>query len=297
MKNQALVQQPPRNTKNISPIKLMIYAFMIVCLIYFLIPLTWLLIASTKNIGGLFNSFGLWFDKDFGLFDNLKGLVTYGNGAFPLWLKNTAIYAISASVGSALISAMAGYAFSQFRFAGREKLFVVVLCSVFVPGTVFAVPLYLLLAKSGLSGSLLAVILPALASPFGVYLMRIYADQAIPQDLIDAARMDGAGEGRIFFLIIFRLLGPGFVTVLLFAFVNAWNNYFLPLLVLSKSDLYTITVGLDYWNGLSQGQSVGHVLYPLIITGSVVGTLPVMIVFLFLQRYWQGGLALGSVKS
>src|SRR6185436_11091648 len=128
------------------------------------------------------------------------------------------------------------------------------------------------ISKTGLSGSLLAVILPALVSPFGVYLMRIYAEQAIPQDLIDAARVDGASEFRIFLTIAMRLLAPGFVTVLLFAFVGAWNNYFLPLLVLSNSDIYPVTVGLAYWNSVVGPQGGVQPLYPLIVTGSVLGT-------------------------
>ena len=272
------------------------YVFLFVCLGYFILPLFWLLISSTKTNAGLFNSFGFWFAKDFGLAQNLKDLFTYQDAAFIGWMKNTAIYAISAAVGSSLISALAGYAFSQYRFAGRNLLFGIVLASVFVPGTVFAIPLYLLISKTGLSGSLLAVILPSLISPFGVYLMRIYAEQAIPEELLDAARIDGAGEFRIFVTIAFRLLLPGYVTVLLFAFVGAWNNYFLPLLVLGKSEVYPVTVGLAYWNSLAGQLSTHQILYPLIITGSVVGTLPVMILFLFLQRYWQNGLALGSIK-
>ena len=273
------------------------YVFLFVCLGYFILPLFWLLISSTKTNAGLFNSFGFWFAKDFGLAQNLKDLFTYQDAAFLGWMKNTAIYAISAAVGSSLISALAGYAFSQYRFAGRSLLFGIVLASVFVPGTVFAIPLYLLISKTGLSGSLLAVILPSLISPFGVYLMRIYSEQAIPEELLDAARIDGAGEFRIFATIAFRLLLPGYVTVLLFAFVGAWNNYFLPLLVLGKSEVYPVTVGLAYWNSLAGQLSTHQILYPLIITGSVVGTLPVMILFLFLQRFWQNGLALGSIKG
>ena len=264
---------------------------------YFLIPLFWLVISSTKTNAGLFSSFGFWFDKNINFFQNLKDLFARDNGVFSTWMKNTAIYAITASVGSSLISAMAGYAFSQYRFAGRNFLFGIVLGSVFVPGTVFAVPLYLLLAKSGLSGSLLAIILPALVNPFGVYLMRIYAEQSIPPDLIDAARVDGAGEFRIFATIAMRLIAPGYVTVLLFAFVGAWNNYFLPLLVLNKSNLYPVTVGLAYWNSLASQPGYAQVLYILVITGSVIGTLPVMLIFLFLQRFWQNGLALGSIKG
>jgi multiple sugar transport system permease protein len=270
---------------------------LIAFLIYFLLPLVWLVIASTKTNAGLFASFGLWFDKKISFIQNVKDLFAYGDGAFLLWMRNTAIYAVSASIGSALISALAGYAFAQYRFAGRDVLFSIVLASVFVPATAFAVPLYFLVSKTGLSNSLLAVILPALVNPFGVYLMRIYAEQAVSQDLVDAARVDGAGELRIFATIVFRLIAPGFVTVLLFAFVGAWNNYFFPLLVLSKMNLYPATVGLAYWNSLAAQPGNAQVLYILVVTGSVIAILPVMIVFLFLQRFWQGGLSLGSVRE
>jgi multiple sugar transport system permease protein len=296
MTTQTLSRVRPIGIRRYTTGKFAIYVFLFVFLGYFLLPLLWLSIASTKTNAGLFNSFGFWFAKDFGLAQNLKDLFTYQDAAFIGWMKNTAIYAISAAVGSSLISALAGYAFSQYRFAGRNLLFGIVLASVFVPGTVFAVPLYLLISKTGLSGSLLAVILPSLLSPFGVYLMRIYAEQAIPVELLDAARIDGAGEFRIFATIAFRLLLPGYVTVLLFAFVGAWNNYFLPLLVLGKSEVYPVTVGLAYWNSLAGQLSTHQILYPLVITGSVIGTLPVMILFLFLQRFWQNGLALGSIK-
>jgi multiple sugar transport system permease protein len=273
------------------------YVFMFVFLGYFLIPLIWLLISSTKTNAGLFSTFGFWFGKDFNFFQNLKDLFAYDNGNFALWMRNTAVYAAIAALGSSLIAALAGYAFAQYRFPGRDLLFGVVLVSVFVPVTVFAVPLFLMMSKSGLSNTLLAVILPALVNPFGVYLMRIYAEGSISQDLIDAARVDGAGEFRIFATIVFRLLAPGFVTVLLFAFVGAWNNYFLPLLLLSKSDLYLLTVGLAYWNSLASQPGVAQVLYILVVTGSVVAIMPVMIVFLFLQRYWQEGLNLGSIAG
>ena len=175
-------------------------------------------------------------------------------------------------------------------------MFGIVLASVFVPGTVFAIPLYLLISKTGLSGSLLAVILPSLISPFGVYLMRIYAEQAIPEELLDAARIDGAGEFRIFATIAFRLLLPGYVTVLLFAFVGAWNNYFLPLLVLGKSrgiSSHCRPGLLEFtgWTGchLSDTVPLDHRRFCGWNTASHD-------LFLFLQRYWQNGLALGSIK-
>jgi multiple sugar transport system permease protein len=272
-------------------------SLMLVCLGYFLVPLVWLFLASTKSNTGLFASFGFWFDRDFHLLQNLSDLFARDDGVFVIWMRNTAIYALSAAIGSSLISTCAGYAFALYRFAGRDFLFAIVLGSVFVPATVFAVPLYLLMSRTGLSNSLLAVILPALVNPFGIYLMRIYAEQAVSPDLIDAARVDGAGEFRIFAQIAFRLLAPGYVTVLLFAFVGAWNNYFLPLLVLSNSDLYPLTVGLAYWNGLTTAVGQAQVLYSIVVTGSVVAILPVMLLFLLLQRYWQSGLSLGSLKG
>lgn len=273
------------------------HLFMILFLVYFLLPLIWLVISSTKTNAGLFSTFGFWFSKDFNFVQNLKDLFAYHNGDYGLWLKNTAIYAVVASLGSSLISTISGYAFSQYRFTGRNLLFGIVLASVFVPGTVFAVPLFLMMSKSGLSNTLLAIILPALINPFGVYLMRVYADQAISPDLLDAARVDGASELRIFLTIAFRLLAPGFVTVLLFAFVGTWNNYFLPLLLLSKSNLFVLTVGLGYWNGLATQPGNAQVLYILVIMGALVAIVPVMIVFVFLQRYWQGGLSVGGVRE
>jgi len=274
-----------------------IYIFMLVCLGYFLMPLIWLLLSSTKTNAGLFSTFGFWFGKDFNFFQNLKDLFAYDNGHFALWMRNTAVYAAAAALGSSLISTLAGYTFAQYRFAGRNLLFGIVMASIFIPATVFAVPLFLMMSKSGLSNTLWAVILPALVNPFGVYLMRIYAEQAVSPELIDAARVDGAGELHIFVSIVFRLLAPGYVTVLLFAFVGAWNNYFLPLLLLSKSELFLLTVGLAYWNSLASQPGVAQVLYILVVTGSVVAIVPVMIVFLVLQRYWQQGLNLGSATS
>lgn len=276
---------------------LVVRLFMVLMLAYFLIPLIWLFFAMTKSNAGLFSSFGFWFDKDFHLFDNIRDLLARDNGAFVKWMQNTAIYAIAAGLGSTIVSTWAGYAFAMYRFRGRGVLFALVLGSVFVPATVLALPLYFMLTQSGLSNTLLAVILPALVNPFGIYLMRIFAEQAIPPELIDAARVDGAGEYRIFFTISLRLLAPGFVTVLLFSFVGAWNNYFLPLLVLTKSDLTTVIVGLANWNALAAQPGEAQVIYALVVMGSVIAILPVIVLFIFLQRFWQQGLALGSVRG
>jgi multiple sugar transport system permease protein len=270
---------------------------MIFGLLYFLVPLIWLALATTKTNGGLFDSFGFWFAQPFYLLQNIDDLFARDNGAFIGWMRNTAIYACISALLSTLIAAMAGYAFAVYDFRGRNMLFAIVVGSVFVPASVLAVPLFFMMTKAGFSNSLLAIILPAMVNPFGAYLMKIYAEKAVPRELLDAARVDGAGEFRIFFRIAFRLLAPGLVTVLLLGFVAAWNNYFLPLLLLSSTDTYPLTVGLAYWNSLATQPGNAHVLYAIVVTGSMIAIIPVMIAFLILQRYWEGGLTVGGVKE
>jgi multiple sugar transport system permease protein len=165
-----------------------------------------------------------------------------------------------------------------------------------IPQTALVIPIYLLLSRVGIIDTPLAVILPSLVSPFGVFLMRIYAEQAVPDELLDAARVDGSGELRIFFGVAFRILAPGFVTVLLLSFVATWNNYFLPLAVLSNQNLYPLTVGLAQWNSLASAGGGAAVAYNIVITGALVAIVPVAIAFLVIQRYWQGGLTFGAVK-
>ncbi len=256
-------------------------AFLLVFLVYFLLPFFWLIVSATKTNPDLFTTFGLWFAPDFNFFNNLSNLFTRDNGVFITWLWNTTYYAVLSAVGASLIATMAGYAFAKFRFPGRTLVFAIILGSIMVPGTALVIPIYLLLSKVGLINTPLAVILPSLVSPLGVFLMRIYAEQAVPDELLDAARVDGAGEIRTFRSVALRILAPGFVTVLLFSFVATWNNYFLPLLVLSDPTYYPLTLGL----------------YTLVVTGSLVSIIPLIVGFLFLQRYWQGGLTFGSVKS
>jgi multiple sugar transport system permease protein len=272
-------------------------AFLLVFLVYFLLPFFWLIVSTTKTNPDLFTSFGLWFAPDFNLFKNLGDLFTHDGGVFLTWLWNTAYYATCTAVGAALIATIAGYAFAKFQFPGRILVFAIILGSIMVPNTALAIPTYLLLSKIGLVNTPLAVILPSLVSPFGVFLMRLYAQQAVPDELLDAARVDGAGELRIFRSIALRILVPGFVTVLLFSFVATWNNYFLPLLVLSDPTYYPLTLGLASWNAQASANGGAQLLFTLVLTGSLISILPLIVAFLFLQRYWQGGLTLGSIRS
>ncbi|MDR0286014.1 MAG: carbohydrate ABC transporter permease [Propionibacteriaceae bacterium] len=264
---------------------------------YFLLPLWWLAVASTKSNSDLFGSFGLWFGSHFNLTRNLADVFTFADGVFLKWLRNTVVYAVSAAVGSALLSTTAGYALAKLRFGGRNLFFAIIMGAIMVPMTALAIPTYLLFAKMGLTNTPWAVILPSLVSPFGVYLMRVYAADAVDQSLLESARVDGAGEGRLFFTIALRLLAPGFVTVLLFQLVATWNNYFLPLIMLNSPEWYPLTVGLAQWQATAQGGTGAQALFSMVIAGSFVSILPLIIAFLFLQRYWQSGLAAGSVKQ
>lgn len=225
---------------------------MLAALAYFLLPLFWLLIASTKSTQDLFNSFGLWFSDAPQLLSNIKATFSADNGVFVHWLLNTVMYAGVSAVGAALLAAAAGYGFAKYRFRGDRAAFNLVLGAVMVPTTALAIPTYLLFAQAGLANTPWAIILPSLVNPFGLYLMRVYAEDAVPDSILEAARIDGAGEARIFFRIALRLMGPGVVTVLLFTLVATWNNYFLPLIMLNDPDLYPITVGLASWAAQAQ---------------------------------------------
>ena len=273
-------------------------AMLLGLLAYFLLPLVWLVINATKSTTGLFDSFGLWFASDFHLFENVRDTLTYQGGIYGRWFLNTVLYAVAGAGGAALLAALGGYGVAKFDFPGRRLLLAGVLGAVMVPATALAIPTYLLLSSVELVDTPFAVIIPSLASPFGLYLMWIYAAAAVPDELLEAARIDGAGELRIFWSVAMRLLAPGFVTVLLFQLVHVWNNYFLPLIVLNDPAWYPLTVGLKQWNEQAYGGGGGSVaVLNLVITGSLLAIIPLIAVFLVLQRYWQSGLAMGGVKQ
>lgn len=265
--------------------------------VYTFIPLIYVIVSSTKSNADLFGTFGLWFSDEFHLWDNLRDLFTHQDGIFSRWLFNTALYSLVSGVGAALLATFAGYAFSKYEFFGKRLMFAGVLGAVMIPQTALVIPMFLLLSKVGLVNTPWAVILPSLVFPPGVFLMKVYADDALSNELIEAGRVDGAGEVHIFSSIAFRLLTPGFATVLILAFVATWNNYFLPLVVLNSSDNFPVTVGLSQWYQLANSGSGGAVLFSIVMAGSLVSILPVIAAFLFMQRYWQGGLGAGGVKA
>ncbi|WP_454858940.1 carbohydrate ABC transporter permease [Promicromonospora soli] len=264
--------------------------------IYALIPLVWLLINATKTQPDLFSSFGLWFSGDFALWDNIVGVLTYDGGVFGRWFLNTLMYVVLGAGGATMLALLGGYGLAKFKFPGKRAVFAVVIGAVAVPGTALAVPTFLMFANMGLTNTPWSVIIPSLISPFGLYLMWTFAADAVPDEIMEAARIDGANEARTFFQVALPMLAPGIVTVLLFTVVATWNNYFLPLIMLRDPDWYPLTLGLNSWNAQATTAG-GDAIFNLVIAGSLLTILPLIAAFLLLQRYWQSGLAAGSVKE
>jgi multiple sugar transport system permease protein len=271
---------------------------MLALLVYFLFPLFWLTIAATKTTGDLFSTFGLWFGHDFALLANIRETFTRNDGQYARWMLNTLGYAVVSSVGAAALATFAGYGFARYTFRGRGALLGLVLGTIMVPTTALAIPTYLLFSKVSLVNTPWAIILPSLVSPFGLFLMWVYARDAVSDSILEAARIDGAGELAIFFRVTLRSLMPGFVTVLLFTLVATWNNYFLPLIMLNDPRYYPVTVGLSSWSAQAVGGSGSNAdLLACVVTGSLLSVLPLVAAFLLLQRYWQSGLSAGAVKE
>ncbi|MFB4262746.1 carbohydrate ABC transporter permease [Nonomuraea sp. GTA35] len=260
--------------------------------LYCLTPVVWVVIAASKSPRELFTTFS--FAPGSGLLDNLANLSSYGDGQFWRWGLNSLLYAGLGAVLSTLVSAMAGYALAKFRFRGREALFSVILAGVLVPGIVLAVPQYLLLAGVGLAGTHWSVLLPVIINPFGIFLCRVFANAAVPESTLEAARLDGAGELRIFCTIVLPMMVQGLVTVFLLQFVGIWNNFLLPFIMLSDQEKYPITLGL--YTFLSKGAGDSD-LYPLVIMGSAVSVIPLIALVLVLQRFWRADLLAGGLKG
>jgi multiple sugar transport system permease protein len=266
--------------------------------IFTLIPIAWVIINSTKTQANIFETFGFWFARPFQFFHTFGLLFQNvdGYGTFIQWLGNTALYAVVGGGGATLLAAFAGYGLARFQFRGARVAFFVIIAGLLIPLTALSVPLYLTYAKADLINSIWGMILPSLVSPISVYLMRTYADISVPRELIQAARIDGAGELRIFLRVALPLMVPGALTVLLINVVSVWNNYFLPLLIFNQNTKYPLTVGLGLWAGRAVNSGDAN-LYPMLVMGGLITIIPLVALFLILQRYWRGGMLLGSIAN
>jgi len=203
---------------------------------------------------------------------------------------SSTVIAVLTTLFSLLFNSMAGYAFAKLRFGGRERMFGLLLAALVIPAQVGMLPLFLLMKSLGLVNTYWGVIIPSLASVFGIFLTRQFM-LSIPQDLLEAARIDGAGEWRIYWSVVMPLARPILATLAIFTFMTTWNDFMWPLIVLSDESRYTLPVSLANLVG-EHAQDV-----ELMMAGSVVTVLPVLTLFLFLQRYYIAGLMAGSVKG
>lgn len=279
-------------TKGSFGSKAVVNGFLMVIALYTLMPLTWMLFAATKSNGDLFARPGFELG-DFNLFSNLATLFTYNDGIFGRWLVNSLLYSVVGSVASTFICLLAGYGFDKYHFWGKEKLYGFVLLGILVPSTVISLPIYLMASEIGMVDTYWSVLVPALVNPFGVYLARVFSEGYVPGEVLEAARMDGAGELRTFAAVSLPMLKPAFMTIFLFSFTASWNNFFLPLVMLNNHGLYPVGLGLFSWNArLSQNPE----MYSLLITGALVSVVPLALAFIMLQRFWRSGLTAGAVK-
>ena len=281
---------PPRSIAPSATARNLTTVLLIFIACYFLLPILWLLFASSKSNAGMVSSFGFWF-AEINWASNWDLLMEWTQGFFPRWVFNSLFYSTLAAAVGAVVSVACGYAIAKFAFPGRNVILVVIMIGLLMPVALLTVPLYVMFLKAGLVNTVWAMLIPSMVSPFGVFLGQVYAKSSVPTELLEAARIDGAGEARIFFTMVLRLLAPAMVTIFLFIFVATWNNFLLPLMMFDDPALKPVTQGL-----------YGMVSYfdpekGSIMLGSLLGVLPLVVLFLFLQRFWVSGLAAGAVKG
>ncbi|MCI7457823.1 MAG: carbohydrate ABC transporter permease [Actinomyces urogenitalis] len=263
---------------------------LVLVLLYFLFPLYWLIISATKTNAELKDG-SLWLASN-NIKANYDALISWTGGMFWRWVANSVLYSTAAGVIGTLVSVMAGYGISKFAFRGSRVLQLAVLGGLLLPIALLTIPLYIVMHTLGLTDTVWAIIIPSCVSPFGVFLGRMYAATSVPDELLEAARIDGAGEFRIFFTMVLRILAPAMVTIFLFIFVATWNNFLLPLMMVTNNvALKPVTLGLY---GM---MSYFDPTYGAVLQGALLGVLPLVILFLILQRYWKAGLTAGAVKG
>lgn len=257
--------------------------------LFFALPFYWLLQSTTKDIGQLLQGTFVPATPNHFVHDNLTDVFAYHNGVLSHWLVNSFLYSGTGAVVGTLFAAMAGFAFRRYRFVGRKLLFVLILGFALVPGFATTLPLFIEFKNMGLLNSAWSIIIPSVVNVFGVYLMVVYWNQ-VPEEMFDAAMIDGANEVSIFMRIGLPGILPGLTTLVLISFVATWNNYFLPLVMLSEADKFPLILGITTINSLS-----GFPVYNLTIMGAFLTALPLLILFTALQRFLAPQLT-GAIK-
>jgi multiple sugar transport system permease protein len=266
---------------------LWVYLVLIVGVVAMLMPFVWMLLGSVKTNTELLKSPPTWWPEQFTL-ENYTTLFTELD--FGTYFLNSVLVAVAVTLGNLVFCSMMGYALAKLEFRGKKVLFGITMSMLMIPGLVTFVPLFVIVAQMGLLNSYPGLILPFLAGPLGVFLMRQFM-LGIPNDLLEAARIDGAGELRVFLRVALPLTGPALATLTILTFLSSWNNFLWPLVVAQTEDMYTLPVALSLY---SVGQNATN--YGVLLAGSVLVITPVLLLFLALQRYFVQGIAVTGIK-
>ncbi len=263
------------------------FAFLCTSLVITLFPFVWMISTSFKSPGEIFTQTPTFIPTQPTL-DNFRNLLKTANlgGSF----MNSLIFALGMTFLSVMCNALAAYGFAKLSFPGREKIFALLLLTMMVPGQVTMMPVFLLLKAMGLLNTFTGLIIPGIASVFGIFMLRQFM-QAIPEEILEAARIDGCSEFRIFFSIMMPLCRPILATLAIFSFIGAWNEFFWPLVIMLREDMQTLPVALANLNGQFNTD------WGLLMAGSVLVVVPVIVVFLLAQKHYIKGIAAGGVKG
>ncbi|MCX4979485.1 carbohydrate ABC transporter permease [Streptomyces sp. NBC_00620] len=271
-------------------------------LVFFVLPVIWLLLAPSKTAGQVVQDNPLSFGSFQQIGDAWQHLFAFQDGAMVTWLRNSAVYSGGSLILTLAVSIPAGYALALTNFRGRKTLLTITLVTMIMPQATLVLPIFLELNKFQLIGTVWSVILPFSFYPFGVYLVYIYFGSSLPRDLLSAARIDGCNEWQLFTRIALPLAKPVVGLVAFFSFVGNWNNFFLPYLVLPKSEQFPIQVGLNQL--LTSTPSFNpvagaglNITIPELALAIVVAILPVLVLFLFSQRTLVSGMLAGATKE
>ncbi|GAA4564484.1 carbohydrate ABC transporter permease [Planotetraspora kaengkrachanensis] len=301
MTNTSPVSAARRRRSSLVP-NLIVIVLFAALLLFFIVPVIWLLLAPTKTASELIHDGPLSFGSLADLSAAWRHLIAFQDHALLVWLRNSAVYSIGALVLTMATSIPAGYALALTRFRGRKTLLAITLVVMIMPSASLVLPIFLELNELGLIGTVWSVILPFSFYPFGVYLVYIYFATSLPREILDAARIDGSSEWRLFTRIALPLAKPVAALVAFFSFVGNWNNFFLPYLVLPNSDQFPIQVGLNQL--LSSTPSFNpvagaglNITSPELALAIIIAIVPVLVLFLFSQRALVSGMLAGSTKG
>ena len=266
--------------------KVFAVVILIMLAIFFLFPLYWIVTGSFKSAIDINAKVPVWFPMNptMGNYDKL-----FAKPAF-LWLFNIVFISAMAMILTCITAALAGYALGKKRFYGRTILFTIIICAMALPKQVIVIPLAQEMKLLHMSDTLWAVILPTVGWPFGVFLMKQFSE-TIPNEILEAARVDGAGELKTFFSVVFPMIKPGSGALAIFTYVNTWNDYFLQFVMLTSEEKWTLPLAIANMQGEMSSD------FGLIMAGAALASIPIIVVFIAFQKYFTQGIAMGAVKG